>query len=193
MKSPQPLEGIIFDLDGTLVDSRLDFTTIRAELACPEGVGVLEFIDGLPADRQHQAHQVVKHHERQGAERARWMPGARQCLQQARDQGLPTAILTRNAREIAQLTMARLDIEVDVMLAREDCAPKPSPQGLLMIAAQWGCDPQRLVYVGDFIYDLQAARRAGMAACYYDPTDSGRFVGDADWHIRHFDELLAGD
>ena len=58
--------GIIFDMDGTLVDSRLDFTLIRDELDCPEGIGVLEFIDTLPRDRQPAAHKVVLRHERNG-------------------------------------------------------------------------------------------------------------------------------
>ncbi|MGB2337256.1 MAG: HAD family hydrolase, partial [Alcanivorax sp.] len=52
-------DGIIFDLDGTLVDSRLDFAAIRAHLNCPPDMGVLEFIDTLPASEQAAAHGVV--------------------------------------------------------------------------------------------------------------------------------------
>ena len=96
-------DGIIFDLDGTLVDSRLDFAAIRAHLNCPPDVGVLEFIDTLPANEQAAAHAVVLEYERAGAERATWIPGAQSCLERLSVMGIPTAILTRNARVIAEL------------------------------------------------------------------------------------------
>lgn len=184
------IQGVIFDLDGTLVDSRLDFTAIRRELVCPQGVGVLEYIASLPEAARQAAEQIVLDHERRGAERAEWMPGARDCLQFCERAKLPTAILTRNAREVADLTLSRLGIRVDMLLAREDCPPKPAPDGLLHIANAWGLPPANLVYVGDFIYDLQAARRADMISCYYDPQNSHRFTEHADWRVEHLAQLV---
>lgn len=185
------LKGIIFDLDGTLVDSGLDFAAIRRELACPEGVGVLEYIESLPEGVRLAAEQVVFDHERRGAARAEWMPGARECLQCCQQRNLPTAILTRNARAMADLTLSRLGIQVDMLLAREDCPPKPAPDGLLHIAAAWELPPANLVYVGDFLYDLQAARRAGMIGCFYDPKQTCHYQAEADWHLAGFEQLTA--
>lgn len=183
------IQAVIFDLDGTLVDSRLDFTAIRRELACPQGVGVLEYIESLPDDARPAAEQIVLDHERRGAQRAQWMPGARDCLLFCQRRNLPTAILTRNAREVADLTLTRLNMQVDILLAREDCPPKPAPDGLLQIANAWGLPPAHLVYVGDFIYDLQAARRAGMIGCFYDPKKTGNYQAETDWHLTGFDQL----
>ena len=183
------IQGVIFDLDGTLADSRLDFTAIRSELACPEGVGVLEYIQLLPGSERGAAEQIVLDHERRGAERAEWIPGARECLQFCPRRNLPTAILTRNAREVADLTMSRLGIQVDMLLAREDCPPKPAPDGLLQIAAAWSLSPKRLVYVGDFLYDLQAARRANMISCFYDPALTGLYPDETDWHLGDFEQF----
>ena len=183
------IQGVIFDLDGTLADSRLDFTAIRSELACPEGVGVLEYIQLLPGSERGAAEQIVLDHERRGAERAEWIPGARECLQFCSRRNLPTAILTRNAREVADLTMSRLGIQVDMLLAREDCPPKPAPDGLLQIAAAWSLSPKRLVYVGDFLYDLQAARRANMISCFYDPALTGLYPDETDWHLGDFEQF----
>lgn len=184
------LEGIIFDLDGTLVDSRLDFAAIRRELHCPDGVGVLEYIDTLAEDDQPAARQVVLRHEREGAERAVWMPGAKECLARLTDAGIPVAILTRNAREIADLTLRRLGVRIEHLLGREDAPPKPAPDGLLQLASRWALSPDRLAYVGDFRFDLQAAGNAGMAGVYYDPQDSGEYSELADMVIQHFDVLL---
>lgn len=184
------IRGVIFDLDGTLVDSRLDFSRIRRQLDCPDGVGVLEHVEALHGDDRAQALEAVLAFEREGAEAATWMPGAQEYLAWLCDQSQPVAILTRNAREVAALTVERLAIPVPLVLAREDCAPKPAPDGLLQIAASWQLPPQACVYIGDFIYDLQAARNAGMVACYYDPTGSAEFAQHSDWHIRHFRQLI---
>ena len=184
------LQGVIFDLDGTLVDSRLDFREIREAVGCPAGTGVLEFIAGLPADQQAAAHAVVLRHEMAGAQRAQWMPGAESCLERLKANHVPIAILTRNAREVAELTLHRLGGKVECLLGREDAAPKPAPDGLLKIARQWRLPVARLAYVGDFRFDLEAARQAGMTGIYYDPVRSGVHAELADIVIHHFDELL---
>ena len=181
--------AVIFDLDGTLVDSQLDFRVIRQQLRCPDGVGVLEYVDTLAGDAREQALAAVLAFERRGAEAATWMPGAREYLDWLQSRGLPLAILTRNAREVARLTMAGLGMAMPMLLAREDCAPKPAPDGLLKIARHWQLPVHECVYIGDFIYDLQAARNAGMIACYFDPDRTGEFADHADWHIHHFNEL----
>ena len=56
--------GIVFDVDGTLADSRLDFAGMRAETGCPEGTGLLEFLDGLDcAEERERAHAVIHKYE----------------------------------------------------------------------------------------------------------------------------------
>ena len=106
--------------------------------------------------------------------------------------GIPTAILTRNARVIAELTVSRLNIPVERVLAREDAAPKPAPDGLLAIAREWNMAPATIAYVGDFKYDLLAARNAGMVGVYLDMDGLNTHGYLADRFIRRFDELLIG-
>lgn len=184
------VEGVVFDLDGTLVDSRLDFAALRDQLGCPPDIGVLEFVAGLD-DREaaRVAETAIHDFEMAGARAATWMPGARALLECLHERSLPTAILTRNKREAVTMTVDNLRIDVDMVLTREDCRPKPDPEGLLRIAAHWRRDPSRLVYIGDFRFDLEAARNAGMMACLYLNACNGDLIGQADWAIAHFDEL----
>lgn len=183
--------GVIFDLDGTLVDSRLDFDAMRAETGCPEGVGLIEYADSLPPPEAARVRGVVHQHEMAGAASAVWIAGAEAWLRNLQAAQVPTAILTRNSRDATALTLSRLGIEMEHVLTREDCRPKPDPQGLLMIAAAWGLPCQNLVYIGDFLYDLQAARAAGMQAWFYDTGEHPEFAPLADRVIRDFDTLLA--
>lgn len=182
--------GVAFDLDGTLVNSGLDFRTIRRDLGFPEGVGVLEHIATLADEEQRaKAHQVLHRHEIAGAERATWMPGAESLLGALNAAGVPMAILTRNSRAAVCATCKTLDIPVGRILTREDCAPKPSPEGLLRIARHFDLPVERMLYVGDFIDDLTAARRAGMAGCLYRTERNRQLAPQARFVIDHFKEL----
>ncbi|WP_227369423.1 HAD family hydrolase [Halomonas sp. M20] len=184
------LTVVAFDLDGTLIDSRLDFPAIRRELGFPEDVGLLEHIATLEDNNQVQhAHQVIHRHEMAGASAATWMPGAQQLLDTLHGVGLYTAILTRNTRQAMELAKRNLEIPIDLTLTREDCAPKPNPDGLNKIAAHFNASASQLIYVGDFLFDLQTARAAGALSCLYRYGDNHRFTEDADLVVDQLSEL----
>lgn len=173
MEAVPSLRALIFDLDGTLVDSRLDFAAMRRELDAPAGMGLLEYVDTLPSDAARaEAMAVIHRHEIAGAELATWMPGAREVLHALHAAGTPTAIVTRNSRQAARLTMERLGMPAIPMKAREDAAPKPDPEALLLLAMEWDLAPAHCAYVGDFRYDIEAAQRAGMLPVLYVAADA---------------------
>ena len=184
------IRGLIFDLDGTLVDSRLDFAAIRRETGFPDDEGLLEHLARLtdPAEKT-AAEAIILHHEMTGARNATWMPGAQQLLQRLTLAGMPVGIVTRNNRRAAQLMVDSLVIPCDDLLAREDAPPKPDPGGLLAIARRWNLCPDTLVYVGDYVFDLQAARNAGMLACWYNAGRGLSYADHADVVVEHFDDL----
>lgn len=181
--------GVIFDLDGTLVDSGLDFAALRQRLGFPAGIGILEHAETLPAAMRSAALLVVQEYELDCASRATWMPGAAELLDDLAQRNMPMGIVTRNTRAAAQLAMTSLMMPALPLVAREDCAPKPDPAGLLMLAARWQLCPSRVLYVGDFLYDLQAAQAAGMPCCLYVPQGRRDYEAQATWVIRSFAEL----
>lgn len=181
--------GIIFDLDGTLVDSKLDFALLCQQLGWPAGTPILEHLATLPAAEQQRALLVIEQFELAGASAAHWMPGAAQLLQLLRAQKIPTAILTRNTRQATLLCVRNLGIEVDVILTRDDAPAKPDPAGLWQIASLWQQQCADLLFVGDYLFDLQTAANAGMPSCLYRGYDNGHFAADADFVIDHFIEL----
>jgi HAD superfamily hydrolase (TIGR01509 family) len=141
---------------------------MRRELDAPDDVGLLEYIDALPSARAREAAMDVVHrHEIEGARAASWMPGAEQALHTLHATRTPIAIVTRNNRRAARLTMERLSMPDIPLKAREDAAPKPDPEALLALAAQWRLSPAHCAYIGDFRYDIEAAQRAGMLPVLY--------------------------
>jgi HAD superfamily hydrolase (TIGR01509 family) len=182
--------GLVFDLDGTLVDSQLDFAGMRSGTGCPEETGLLEFVESLPDPKaQRDALAVIHRYEMAGASLATWMPGAQSLLERLHSEPRPIAIFTRNSRETAQRVIANLGIPCDELIAREDAAAKPAPEGLLQLCQRWQLAAADLLSVGDFLYDLEAARAAGMPCCLYDPAGDSPFRDRADLVVTHFDQL----
>lgn len=184
--------GVIFDLDGTLVDSQLDFSLLCQQLGWPAATPILEHLATIADAAEYQrALNVIEQFERAGAAAAQWMPGAAELLDVLRQYRIPTAILTRNMRSATHHCLERLGIVVDIVLTREDAPAKPEPTGLLMIAEKWRKSPQDLLFIGDFHFDLSTAKAAGMPACLYLNADNGHYRSQADFVLEHFAQLTA--
>lgn len=184
------LRGVIFDLDGTLIDSRLDFDAMRREMGFSHGEPILETIDALAGGAERDRCLAILHaHERRGAESATIIPGARELLAELSRHGLPQAILTRNSRAMTNLALARLDLEFSQVLTREDAPPKPDPAGLWHICHVWGMTVEEVVFVGDFHFDLLAGRAAGIATVLYAPEGPPEYARDADYVITELRDL----
>jgi HAD superfamily hydrolase (TIGR01549 family) len=162
-----PACGVIFDLDGTLVDSGLDFDQMRREMGLPAGQPILEAIARLPASEAGRCWEILHRHERQGALRAVVMPQAERLLSLLAERNIRRAVLTRNSREAAQMCLARFNPPFDLLLARDDAPPKPDPLGIWKICHSWGLPPQAAAMIGDYRFDLEAARAAGVRAVLY--------------------------
>ncbi|MDX1299298.1 MAG: HAD-IA family hydrolase, partial [Pseudomonas sp.] len=79
--------------------------------------------------------------------------------------GCRLGILTRNAHELALLTLRAIGLDdcfaVADVIGRDEAPPKPDPGGLLHFAKAWQVAPSELVMVGDYRFDLECARAAG--------------------------------
>lgn len=184
------VKGVVFDLDGTLVDTALDFAQMCRDIGWPVGTPLLEQLAQLQDfEEQQRVNAIIRRHEMQGAAVARWMPGAEQCVSHLVGRNIPVAILTRNMREATQSVIQRLNIPITQVLTREDCAAKPDPAGLILLSKRLQLPVSELIYVGDYLFDLQTAANAGMRSCLYLNGVNQQFAADADWCFSHFSQL----
>jgi len=183
-------DGVVFDMDGTLIEPLLDFPAIRAELGIAEGDGILEAIEQMPPEAQRVARRRLLERELKAARRAGLMPGALEANQEARRAGLKTALLTRNARPAMRIVLSRFAaLEFDLALSREDGPIKPEPDGILRVCRTLGLAPQRTACVGDFRFDILAAKAAGAVSVLLAHSGLPAYAAEADHVIRHLDEL----
>lgn len=155
------IRGLIFDLDNTLADSRLDFDAMRREMELPPELPILEALVTLPPVQAARCQQILHRHELAGAQRATLLPGVAELFQVLESRGLRRAIATRNSRSVATATLARLGISAEIVLTR-DCGPvKPDPWAVLHVCETWNTAPRHTVVVGDYRFDIECGRAAG--------------------------------
>jgi HAD superfamily hydrolase (TIGR01549 family) len=162
---PHNLVGVIFDLDNTLVSSSLDFNHIRAVLGCPKDIDLLSFVDALPHFQQLKAQQLLINYELTDAYNAKKLAGTDALLALLSSLNINCAIVTRNCEQAALLKIKNNNIDIPILLTREDHKAKPAPDALLHLAEHWNIPPENLLYVGDYLYDLQAAQNANTMSC----------------------------
>ena len=155
------IKGIVFDLDGTLVDSRLDFAAMRREMELPPDMPILEGLARLDAGHAERCQAILRRHELAGAERAELLPGAAELLGVLQARQIRRAIATRNSRSITAATLSKVGVDFELVFTRDDGPVKPDPWSVKEAARLWGLSPLEIVVVGDFRFDVECGRAAG--------------------------------
>jgi len=164
-------------MDGTLTIPVHDFDDIRRQLGIDKGVPILEAISRMPEDKANATKVRLNEIEMEIASLGRPQPGAAALLETMLERGFKLGILTRNDEEIAVATLEASGLagffETESVIGRETCAPKPLPDGVLHLITRWQSDAARTVMVGDYLYDVEAGKRAGAQTVHFD--SSGQF------------------
>lgn len=184
------IRGFIFDLDGTLVTSSLDFLAIKAEIGCPRDEDVLIYISKLSTvQQQSEAMNIVHFHEMQDAQSCSWIPGARAFVTECAARALPMAIVTRNSQRASRVKVEKNNIPIELLLTREDSKPKPHPEALIDIAREFQLPVGQIMMVGDYKYDLEAGRNAKMPSCLINFSVEPDYSHLADYSFENFHQF----
>lgn len=173
-------KAVIFDLDGTLIDSTEAiigsmfhvFDTIgeprptRAAIIDSIGCPLREQLQVLTQYDVDECIGIYRPHYTETARAKTFLlEGARELLAWLREQGTPVGLATSKKREAAEMLLEYLGV-LDHFAVRigpdEVTYPKPHPEPLLKAAAAVGVAPEDAVYIGDMYFDVNAARAAGM-------------------------------
>ena len=179
---------IVFDLDGTLIDSLPNVTQAMNSLLAEEGlppvtedlvvnfvgrgekIGLQRLIDATdldPHDFDRLMAAFIPHYE-QAALQTRLYPGAREAVDRLLADGFKLALCTNKPRAplIPTLEAATLDDVFEVVMAGDDLdLRKPDPAPVFEIMKRVGAET--CVYVGDSEVDAETAQRAGAPFVFY--------------------------
>jgi HAD superfamily hydrolase (TIGR01509 family) len=181
---------LIFDLDGTLVDSKIDFPTIYQKLGLKPGLSIIEYINGLTSeDDRRAALDIVHYYENQGAENSTLIPGVIDLLDELSVRKVNVGVFTLNSRAIALKSLQLHKIEIPLLISREDAKPKPDPEGLFKICEHYGASIDQALYVGDYKYDLIAGKNANIKTALYLSSEANFNTEDAYMQFANYSQL----
>ncbi len=208
-----PIDTVLFDFDGTLVATALDFARMRREVLAlaahydttpPQELYILEIMvhvqQQLAARDPRAARTFIQEAERiltdmemEGSAQAQPLPGVEETLHKLHQRGVRIGIVTRNCRPAVERVLAHLSLPHDLLLTRNDVARvKPDPAHLLEAVRRLGGQPEQSLMVGDHPMDILAGRQAGMHTAALATTRPPSDFADAgpDLVIESIPELL---
>ncbi|AUI86236.1 phosphatase [Vibrio azureus] len=186
------IKAVVFDLDNTLVSSDINFNELRQQLGCPKTTDLLDFVDAIdhPAHREN-AHSMIFDYEISDAQQSSPMMGCHELLAYLQQSKIKTAIVTRNCQIATRRKLENNHISVERVITRECFPPKPDPLSLQILAKEWRVLPHEVLYVGDYLYDLQAAYNAQMPSCLVHHGNVESFNDAASLALNELSDLLA--
>ena len=219
LASSKRLDGavIVFDLDGTLVDTAPDLMNTLNTVLGEEGLPPLPYetapllvgkgarvmlergfaADGRPleeADASRLFDRFIQHYLAHIADESRPFPGVLEALDRFEAEGAILAVCTNKRTDLALAVLNALGLTSRFKaVVGPDMAPRPKPDAshLLRTIELCGGDPARAVMVGDSINDVLAAKNAQVPVVLvsFGYTDTPPKDMDADALIDGFDEL----
>lgn len=182
MPQNPPIRAVLFDLDGTLLDTldaiaasanhALSAMGVARQLTAQQwrvrigGGGRKLFAEFMPETEVDAAVAVYqRHHQGPGAELIRVFPGMDSLPELLAARGIPAAVLSNKPHESTQTIIARFfpgNAFSHVQGVTAGVAPKPDPTAALNMLAEMKVAPGKALYIGDSEMDVEVARRAGM-------------------------------
>lgn len=182
--TPANPAAVLFDMDGTLVDSEPYWMRAEIELVTSfggrwthedgltlVGLGLWESAKafqaaGVPLEADTIVHRLTARVRAQlNEDGVPWRPGARELLAQVRKAGVPAALVTMSIRGMAEQVVAAIPFDAfDTLVTGDEVArPKPYPDAYLEAAARLGVPIERCVAIEDSVGGVTAALAAGAA------------------------------
>ena len=181
-------------MDGTLTNAMHDFDAMRAELGLPAGVPILEALAAMEPAAAAIKHKALDEMELQMAAKATPQPGSRALLEHLQKQGANLGIVTRNGREIADVTLKASGLyeffSEQTIISRDCCVAKPDPAGVDLLLSRWEGAASDAVMVGDYLFDLKAGHSAGAMTIHMDVEGQFAWPEITDLAVSSLDELL---
>jgi phosphoglycolate phosphatase len=179
------IRAVLFDMDGTLVETSIDFSLMKREMLRIAGeygvyshqlvnLDIIGIIDAAcreldfqsrasDAERMRiEAYGILEDIELAACRNAALIEGATELLHVLRDVGIKICIVTRNCRKAVEVSVERTGVFYDILLTRDDVPDvKPHPDHLISALEPFGISPDEAVMVGDHWMDVVAGKAAG--------------------------------
>ncbi|ACE85151.1 HAD-superfamily hydrolase, subfamily IA, variant 3 [Cellvibrio japonicus Ueda107] len=211
-----PLRAVMFDLDGTLLDTAPDFVVVVNQLLLEQQRPVLPDatiragvsngskalirlafgIDESNTDFEPLRQRLLTLYLQHIAVHTKPFPGIEPLLEKIAEHQLAWGIATNKPEAYTTPLMDALNIRpapASVICPEHVQRSKPDPESMFLAGKHLGCEPQQIIFIGDHKRDIDCGRDAGsitIAAAYgYVDEGDDPTQWNADYCVNHADEI----
>jgi len=170
------LQGVIFDLDGTVVENDYDWPRIREEIGTGQ-TSILGYLDSLAEPERSVKWSILERHEDRQTQDSVLREGIAELLALLRERGVATALVTNNSKPNTEFLLAKFGLRFDYVITREQGLWKPSGAPFREVLTKLGLGPGECAVVGDTAFDALAALDAGIKTIFLLSDAPERFEG----------------
>ncbi len=170
------IRGVIFDLDGTVVENDYDWSRIREELGTGAS-SILGYLDSLVEPERSAKWAILECHEARQTQASVLREGILELLGMLRRRRIAAALVTNNSSPNTEFLLGKFGLEFDCVITREKGLWKPSGAPFLEVLRTLGIGPGECAVIGDTHFDVLAALDAGIDSIFLLTGDPERFVG----------------
>ena len=161
------IRAIIFDMDGTLTESYINWPELRSKINCPPEKTIIEHIASLSAKQRKQANEILLQKEWEAAQHAAIRTGATELIDALRARDYKLGLVTNNHGTAMHRVINRLNRAFDVAFSRDDGPIKPNPYLIHKTLQALGSSPNEAISIGDSRYDLMACAAARVRCIHF--------------------------
>ncbi len=155
------IRAVIFDLDGTIVESPYNWPEIREKIGAA-GQPILSYLSTLKEPEKSRQMRLLAGFEKEATKKARLKKGIKGFLSFLKKKGILIALVTNNTRKNVDFLVRKFGLQFDIILTRESGLWKPSGAPFQEVMTKLGVKPAECAVVGDSLFDLKAGQETGV-------------------------------
>jgi HAD superfamily hydrolase (TIGR01549 family) len=169
------IKGVIFDMDGTVVDVSYDWKKIKQELET-EGKPILHYLSRLKEPEKTRKWKILEKYENKATQKAILKEGIKEFLFFLSQKGIKKALVTNNSRQNVDYLMEKFKLQFDCIISRESGLWKPSGAPFKAVLKELKLRREESCVVGDSHFDIQAAKEAGISRVFILYREKDQFI-----------------
>lgn len=154
----------IFDMDGTVFESYLNWKQIKKKLNIKSGNILREIYRDNDVDTEKL--KILENHEQTNALKTKPINGISNFLLFLNSNKIKTALITNNSRKNTQFLLNKFNLNFNKVITREMKLWKPDPGAFFYVMRLFNCNSSETMSIGDSHYDVVASQKANISALF---------------------------